>query len=596
MAKTRGVKRSTTYSEYDFEMAELLEDEDLFLEQEEAKAAAAVKKPKTSELVFYKSKLEATFDSLYFALPVIVSFLDSRSLLQAAATNKFLSETVLTPQTVLRAAIFGDKQSRDTMESVMALIQRHAIHTPSTSRLLRLTNATRCEGGADCWAFHHATGNASALTNSSLSMVRSLGLCLCSTCKRFVCSTNTVNWRIFVELERRQLAAEKRWRVIRAPYKEKATGVPVGPVISGRDLQQVASNYKESQEREGALEAIHLQRTPSAEELARREILLDIYKATKTEFEAPKLAAEMLKAEEAKVKMVERAKRKRDMGEPILSQMESLLSEYPHKDIALAGAWDENSGVRHFTFLLSREILGRLFYAPSNASQKSIEKAVNDVQEMYSLLLHHGFGTGPDPPHFFSDLEESEDISQVAIHKWRNNMTAYSSPRDFLRHHAGRHFVEAIKKNGPLASVFEKIPGYNQLWLFCCSVAEEGEMSIDFEVIAQKVWAGTGLHNHTKYSFPSFCFKIERNTKEYSALASAMKSYLRKPAVQAFLEEHQPLRPLGVTPRLVLKKKLFGLAHGSRKLLEDRNFNELFKLHKRINRDPYAFSQNQQVF
>lgn len=316
MVKTRGVKRSTTYSEYDLEMAELLEDEDLFLEeQEEAKAATVVvKKSKRSEFVVYKSKLDATFDTLYFVLPLILSFLDSRSLLQAAATNKFLSETVLTPQTILRAVIFGDKQSRDTMESIMALIQRQAIHTPSNSRLLRLMNATRCEGGADCWAFHPATGRAGVLASSSFSMMRSFGLCLCSTCKRFVSNTNVINYNIVLELERSQLATEKCWRVIRAPYTEQATDVSVGPVLLGRNLQQVASNYKESTARVNALEEIYLQRTPSAEEITRREMLLDIYKATKAEFEAPKLAAAKLTAEEANFKMAERAKRKREMG------------------------------------------------------------------------------------------------------------------------------------------------------------------------------------------------------------------------------------------------------------------------------------------
>lgn len=148
--------------------------------------------------------------------------------------------------------------------------------------------------------------------------------------------------------------------------------------------------------------------------------------------------------------------------------------------------------------------------------------------------------------------------------------------------------------NCPLASVFEKISVYDRKQLFCHSVTEEGETSIDFNVLAGKVWAPQGVLYHN--SFANFRTKIENSTKEYNALASSMKSYLRKSVVQAFLEEHQPARPLGVTPRLVLKRKLFGLMHGSRKLLEDRNFRELLKLHKRINRDPYAYSQSRNVF
>ena len=580
MVKTRGVKRATTYCEYDLDAAERLEDEDLWFAEEEENAAA--KKPKPKQEV-YESTLDATFDVLPpEILPRIVSYLDCRGMLHLASCSKSLRSAV-TPEAVIRAAVFGDKQSQKVVTSVMDLVQRQAIHTPSTFRLLRLLNGTRCERGTECWAGNRVTNRSSVLTTTT---ARPFGLCICNTCKRFVSSTNIMHWRQFQTFERDRVAIEQYRRVLSVPQVERATGAPVGSILLGQDLTQIQRSYQGTDERHLAMDEIfqRFDETLPASEHARREMLVDTFIAAKTEYEARTSAKAQLKWEQYKARAADRAARKRESGELVLATMETLLSEYPHKEIVLAGEWSEATGIRHFTFAPSCDILGPLLNAPSSVKPKSIPLVVDEVREAYTLLLRSGFGTGTTiAPAFLSGLEHSEEPLDIAVYKYRHNLEAVLSPRDFLRGKANRNFIQKLRENGPAPAIYGTLNWHTKEQVFLHSVAEEGEMASNFKLLAEVIWSRdynpVGLSNRAKF---------QECTTAYQTLAANMKAYLQLPLVRRFLAKPTTTRPLGFT-RLCALERIFMLKHDSRFLLRRRNFTELLALHKRIYRDPHGY-------
>lgn len=111
----------------------------------------------------------------------IVSFVDSTQDLQmlVSTVKTFRRAIISRPDIVIRAGVFsGGTVKLVTEDLVINHIKPRNIYIPSTSRLLRLLNAVRCERGSLCYKYNTDTGKSKKLTGKMLKK-RPFGLCLC---------------------------------------------------------------------------------------------------------------------------------------------------------------------------------------------------------------------------------------------------------------------------------------------------------------------------------------------------------------------------------------------------------------------------------
>ena len=110
--------------------------------------------------------------SLCDCMDFLASQLDSpQDLYNLAFSSKFLMSLV-TPEAVIRSAVFNnlrkrDKGNRKMISNIMGYINNRSIHIPSAHRMLRLLNAKACERGDRCWGKNLNTGKAMELNRTS---------------------------------------------------------------------------------------------------------------------------------------------------------------------------------------------------------------------------------------------------------------------------------------------------------------------------------------------------------------------------------------------------------------------------------------------
>lgn len=78
-------------------------------------------------------------------LPIVLSFLDVRSVYNMSRTYKGVTQSLRSDNLVRSAAYDHDDKARRNLEQIIHRIQHGQIWTPSPQRLLRLLNARRCE-------------------------------------------------------------------------------------------------------------------------------------------------------------------------------------------------------------------------------------------------------------------------------------------------------------------------------------------------------------------------------------------------------------------------------------------------------------------
>jgi hypothetical protein len=88
------------------------------------------------------------------AIETIFSFLDNApDVYNLSKCAKFIKDC-LTPEIVVRSAVFGGEKTREVVDDIIDCMQDKAIHVPSTLRLLRLVNGTKCERGDQCFSYN----------------------------------------------------------------------------------------------------------------------------------------------------------------------------------------------------------------------------------------------------------------------------------------------------------------------------------------------------------------------------------------------------------------------------------------------------------
>ena len=191
-----------------------------------------------------------SFDKQY-----ISSQLDSpQDLYNLAFSSKFLM-SLLTPEAVIRSAVFNnlrkrDKGNRKMIGTIMGYIKNRSIHIPSPHRMLRLLNAKSCERGDRCWGKNLNTGKAQRLNCSSYT--RPWGLAICDKCVKF--GQQKVPYSHFARFQKG--VAFHQWNLLMDPLVDSTTGEVHGPLLQVLELQQIDNTYSNNDDKKSALEGM----------------------------------------------------------------------------------------------------------------------------------------------------------------------------------------------------------------------------------------------------------------------------------------------------------------------------------------------------
>ena len=595
MVKTRGNTRKRKIHadfEYDLEEIERQEEIERVLTQEAAKE---------EEALWAKQQQEEhkAFGNFFHAVPpevlgIILSFVDNTRTLFNLSVGSKVCRNVVTQEMIVRAAVFADaKPTRNLISNVMELVRTKSIQTPSTFRLLRLVNGTRCERLEECFQYNLTTKTSADMTYDRR---RHFGLCICQSCLKGV--GTRINDHTG-HLENDHLARAHGGLSLCIPQIEHATGESVGPVVMAYQVEQIATSFREAGDRKKALDMLFqkVDDELTDEEKTRRETLVDCYFRALSDFESWREAKSRREIEERQARQEERAANKRERGEAVLATIEALLDDYEHKEIVLAGHWENSTGIRKFTYAPSQYCLAFLTEYVSYSNPSSIKRHVREVREAYDLILANGFGTG----------ESSDALAFLAISKEPHETALYDLKNDnFLSHsftsrsifcETGRNFVAALKEGSPLGAFLKILSWADKKTAFVKSVVDdETSEAANFIILAQAVW---GITQSNMWKDPKTVDGYRRKyyecRTEYQVLQAHMKAYLRMKDVRKFLKLRSPPanRPNQVFSRKDALRRIFLLQHGAKELLQERQLDDLFVLHKRMFGDPWGHSDMQ---
>ena len=274
--------------------------------------------------------------------------LDSpQDLYNLAFTSKFLMSLV-TPETVIRSAVFNnirkrDKGNRKIMSNIMGYINNRSIHIPSAHRMLRLLNAKSCERGDRCWGKNLNTGKAMSISQNSSS--RPFGLALCDKCVKF--GTTKVPYSHFSRFQKG--VAFHQWNLLCNPQVDTKTGDVNGPLLEVLELQQIENSYSSNDDRKSALEGF-VQKAISNDgkycPIHYEEKAAAFHEMFETaEKEADEYVERALELDQQKYKerREERIAKRMTRIRSIYESLEDSLDDCPLKDLALDCTWLEVS-------------------------------------------------------------------------------------------------------------------------------------------------------------------------------------------------------------------------------------------------------------
>lgn len=376
---------------------------------------------------------------------------------------------------------------------------------------------------------------------------------------------------------------------------EHATGEPIGPVILGHKIKQVYLSYKDHEEMKKAIDDLFHQADDelAESEAARHETLVGIYETALDNYIRREETKRHMKVEQWKAKRDKRAAKKRERVEQVYAEIESLLADYEHKEIALEGEWGEYTGVFVCRLAPSDAIIGPLFRAPSYANQKAIVSKVESVKEAYNLIYSNGFCTGTVSS-FLSFLENSEEQHEKAIYNYRGNFDVNFFVSEAFLEHIGMNFIAKLREGEAFEAFFPHLAEDNRKEAFVQSMVkdETDEQTMEyFKLLARTIWRlrfGVSGPHYNGEVFRTFYLEC---SAEYACLAGNLKIYMELRNVRTFLTLRGPPvnRPNQTFSRHNALKLFFALRHGSRTLLRERRFKELYTLHKRIFGNPMRY-------
>jgi hypothetical protein len=526
-------------------------------------------------------------------LRLVFLYLDSvRDIYNLSKCSKYIRQAI-SPEVVIRSAVFNGGKTWSSMSQVMDLVQKRAIQVPSTFRLLRLVNGKLCERLEDCYAYNLVTKTPEDVSRAS---GRPFGLCICPACVKGV-SSPMIRVGSFA-LYHKRVVKEDWSRLLCQPHIEASTEEPVGPLLLGKTIRQIDRSYWTKLTQEQALDEIlsKIDEKRAPEDEARAKVFVDAYQTAVGQydtFEAAKLQVHIDKRDAA---IATRASKKLQLARPVYARIEALLDDFDHKEIALQCDWD-SYGICRFHFGPSHEILGPLLSGPSSASQKRIIKAVQEVRDTYDLLTEKGFVS--TEANFLSFLVNRRLPFERAICQLSKS---FSSNELLKRRHgwnarfrADREFIELVKTGCTIEAFVLLFDKADLKAAFVLAMAGSRRRMIsrrNLSTLARREWdqirATTLIRSWSLYQD-----LFDRARRAYATVARNASDYLRVEATQEFLAETGPPthRPNQRYTRQHAVDTMFDSAYGS-SYLEDRQFGALRMAHRRLFENPQNFTHH----
>eukprot|EP00584_Thalassiosira_punctigera_P021481 CAMPEP_0172562840 /NCGR_PEP_ID=MMETSP1067-20121228/98625_1 /TAXON_ID=265564 ORGANISM="Thalassiosira punctigera, Strain Tpunct2005C2" /NCGR_SAMPLE_ID=MMETSP1067 /ASSEMBLY_ACC=CAM_ASM_000444 /LENGTH=588 /DNA_ID=CAMNT_0013353155 /DNA_START=390 /DNA_END=2153 /DNA_ORIENTATION=+ len=491
---------------------------------------------------------EIPFDSLpALCIERIFAMLDSpQDLYNLAFSSKFLM-SLLTPEAVIRSAVFNnlrkrDKGNRKTMGSIMGYISNRSIHVPSAHRMLRLLNAKSCERSDRCWGKNLNTGKAMALNRNSCS--RPFGLALCDKCVKF--GTTKVPYSHFSRFQ--QGVAFHQWNLLMDPQRDPKSGEVNGPLLEVLELQQIENTYANNDDKKSALEGIVQKALTNdgkycpvhyEEEVAAYHEIFENAEKEADEHVAAALERDQQKYRERRE---ERIAKRMTRIRSIYASLEEILDDCPLKDVALDCRWlESDERCIKFTCHLVEQKLGNIISAPASASERSITNAATSIKQIFNTLHEKNFFA-------FSYIENSGNRFRRGIYEYCTNET---TPLDIMQSSVAGdvHFIQALEEDKPVRALVRALNRMRGALprIFALSAVRnnpeapdvDAENRVDeFRKLAEVVWnkQAPNQYGGEVMSFNTIKETFNTSVEEFKIMKKNVKDYLRDEQTRRFLQ------------------------------------------------------------
>lgn len=578
----------------------------------EHRQAAAQKKQKTvadDEDEKYADAFtgyEIPFDALpALCIERIFGMLDSPQDLYNIAFSSKLLLSLVTPEAVIRSAVFNnlrrrDKGNRKIMSNIMGHVTNRAIHIPSPHRLLRLLNARSCEMGDRCWGRNLNTGGAMALHPGCYN--RPFGLALCDKCVRF--GTTKVPYSHFSRFQKG--VAFHQWNLLMNPARDpKSKTDPVnGPLVQVLELQQIENTYVDNGDKKSALEGM-VQRALAHDGKfcpLHYEEKAAAYQETweNAEKEADEHVAAALERDQQKFRerREERIAKRMTRIKSIVASLQEILDDCPLKDLALDCKWlESDERCVKFTCHIVEHRLSNIISAPASASERSITNAAESIKQIFDALHEKNFFD-------FSYIEHSSNRLRRGIHEYCVNET---TPLKIMQSSlAGDvHFIQSLEEDKPVRALIRALGQIRGAFprIFALSVMRnnsdslEAESRVDeYRKLAEVVWTEKAPSSSLGLSFATIKETFNSSVEEFRVMKKNAKDYLADDQTRRFL-----LRDVTVAGRDNFSREdalnqvfspkahsvwMQGTRNSAYQHLRNRNFESLRSLHEQFFRRP----------
>ena len=485
-----------------------------------------------SLLSFYQS-LHMNCLKMQDVMPVVFDMLDSsRDVFVLAFMNKSV-QSFVTREVVVRTAVFNDGMPRNIIANVMESVDNESIFLPSPLRLLRLINSKQCECLDECWSYNVVTKKAAALSRTCK---RPFGLSICKECVKGLSVSLPYNHFATAGTPSNRVCHD--WRVLQRPFVDR-NGQRHGAIIDAKQLAQIKNTFRGIEEQKEALDQLleAVDDDVSDEVEVERESMIEAYEDAEERVGAFLRSKREIANDKRKVT----SRNGRGRREKILKELETLLEDYQHKNLALLCSRDEDWGTVNFKLQPAHHTLFSLFSASSSATKKKIKAAADSLREVFDMLHPKNLLTD----NFLSFLSESSDPFERAL--YQRFLSTGLTPEKLLSTGTGRWNPTYFARDDKFLEILNMSPGVENVdfaTAFASVVVPTVEDldNTDLENLAKSVWVYEATLKRFNYSFSSEKFHETNTTARlrFQRVKENLQIYLRKPEIEAFIQDETP--------------------------------------------------------
>ncbi|KAK1737065.1 hypothetical protein QTG54_011932 [Skeletonema marinoi] len=547
----------------------------------------------------------------------IMGMLDSPSDLYNVAFSSKLLMNIVTPDMVIRSAVFNNMKRKDvgyrkTIAEIMQHVSSRSIHLPSPHRLLRLLNARTCERGEKCFGKNLNTGKSMTLSGTHH---RTCGMALCDNCIKF--NSTKISYNHFAndlgggDDDKPSRVAFASWRTLTNPHQDD-NGEWHGPLVGVLELQQIQNSYSEQDEKVEALSGFvqkalteNSNHCPSHYE-EKAVAYTEIYEAAEKEaddYQEKKEKEQMQKYDESRQ---ERITKRLTKLRGVHAQMVDIMKECPMKDLAMECSWNEESerNLLKFECAFVQSTMSDLLSAPSNASKSAVSTRTETIKQKFNILQEKDFFS-------HASIANSSNRFRKAMYEYCvNNLT----PDKLLKSsRADATFFQLVEENKPTRALVRALNGVEKALedIFSLSVARPNDNEQDaiaearvarYRKLATVVWQKkkadfrSGPYPYMMdmqnlkecYTACIEEFRImKKNAKDYVASADS-RAFLRREAEGAGIISRQEALNLVFAPK-IYREWVAGNSRIPYDDVRNRRFGNLRSMHEQYFRSPNRY-------